>query len=451
MAKKIVTKTAYHACNLSFYSLCLSGLIWQVTQISVNFFKFDVLKDINVVMPEEVNDTDTVLYVCFDNSEILSYKKYLNILNVTAKNKRLFGKKLDYPADKTNRIVSMNINQRFIITLESNTMFDIVYRESVEEFIIGIKYCYMLPKTEKHVISKSHLVNVTLAYVSLGQRLPLFDYRRLQTIGGFQSINHTHDIDIASYTFSIERLAWPYIENCVDYNKNNLTNRLRIITLCTNLAIMNDSIKLYEKNIVRRRKLKYLYYHIAYETKYRNAKEYERQCYKQYQNFDCIQLVFFTKVTAPKESIDLRGGQLILRKGDSNDASFIIKSKARIDNIDYVTYILGALGFWLGFSFIGINPIPHILSVNGQEQDGGQKDSDIKVQNRMLYIKMNILMKKMEDEKQKNEHSQELLQQKIFAMESKLEKYQDLERTMNTRLNEIEVSLVRKRDRILTK
>lgn len=34
-----------------------------------------------------------------------------------------------------------------------------------------------------------------------------------------------------------------------------------------------------------------------------------------------------------------------------------MESKPRIDNIDYVTYIFGALGSWFGFSFIQLNPV----------------------------------------------------------------------------------------------
>ena len=43
-------------------------------------------------------------------------------------------------------------------------------------------------------------------------------------------------------------------------------------------------------------------------------------------------------------------------------------SKPKIDDIDYVTYILGALGSWFGFSFIGINPIPYLLEMPGREK-----------------------------------------------------------------------------------
>lgn len=36
----------------------------------------------------------------------------------------------------------------------------------------------------------------------------------------------------------------------------------------------------------------------------------------------------------------------------------------RIDTISYVTYILGAIGSWIGFSFIGINPIPNFIKID---------------------------------------------------------------------------------------
>ena len=48
-------------------------------------------------------------------------------------------------------------------------------------------------------------------------------------------------------------------------------------------------------------------------------------------------------------------------KQSDYDPSFAAESKLRIDDIDFVTYILGALGPWLGFSFLAVNPIPYLV------------------------------------------------------------------------------------------
>lgn len=56
-------------------------------------------------------------------------------------------------------------------------------------------------------------------------------------------------------------------------------------------------------------------------------------------------------------------GTLKLNPAEDTEPSFVIKSKPRIDNIDYVTYIFGAFGAWLGFSFISINPVPYLFQI----------------------------------------------------------------------------------------
>ena len=47
--------------------------------------------------------------------------------------------------------------------------------------------------------------------------------------------------------------------------------------------------------------------------------------------------------------------------GPSNVPSQRIVSRPKIENIDYMTYILGALGSWIGFSFIRLNPVNKFL------------------------------------------------------------------------------------------
>ena len=57
-----------------------------MTQISVNFFKFDLIKDINVITPEENTQMEKIVYFCFENYQILQNEKYKNILIQKYKN-----------------------------------------------------------------------------------------------------------------------------------------------------------------------------------------------------------------------------------------------------------------------------------------------------------------------------------------------------------------------------
>ena len=58
-------KLKFLLCQFIFHSFCISGLLWQITQISVNFFKFDTIKDINVFTPEDLLSQDKIAYICF--------------------------------------------------------------------------------------------------------------------------------------------------------------------------------------------------------------------------------------------------------------------------------------------------------------------------------------------------------------------------------------------------
>lgn len=47
----------------------------------------------------------------------------------------------------------------------------------------------------------------------------------------------------------------------------------------------------------------------------------------------------------------------------TNQPSCNLTSKTRIEKINLTTYISGALGSWIGFSFAGINPVPFFAQV----------------------------------------------------------------------------------------
>ena len=81
------------------------------------------------------------------------------------------------------------------------------------------------------------------------------------------------------------------------------------------------------------------------------------------------------------------------------DASFSVISKPKIDDIDYVTYILGALGSWIGFSFIGINPIPHLFEKEGVNYAISHKSCHSNIK----FIRRELIQSKRESIKMKQE------------------------------------------------
>lgn len=108
-----------------------------------------------------------------------------------------------------------------------------------------------------------------------------------------------------------------------------------------------------------------------------------RLCESKYQRFECNSVSHYTSFE--REPIRVSNDIRIVVKTDS--PSFIIQSKPRINHIDYITYVFGALGTWIGFSFLTINPIPYLMKLNpastatvtsNKDEDIDQKFVDIK-------------------------------------------------------------------------
>lgn len=52
---------------------------------------------------------------------------------------------------------------------------------------------------------------------------------------------------------------------------------------------------------------------------------------------------------------------VMLMPRKSQDPSIRVISMPKIDQIDYVTFILGSIGAWLGLSVLNLNPVSFIL------------------------------------------------------------------------------------------
>lgn len=362
MKKKQVNKITFVTSTYIFRSLCLSGLVWQITQISINFFQFDIIKDINVVMPEDSVEVKKVLYICFENSELLSYGRYIDMLESKGKTSGMFkrlSEQKDFISGKLLILQKLTIAERFSISNNITTILDdsvMGFFDDTVQFILGSKMCYQTQiLTDGPEILKTFLTNVSSIGVSKSHRLPLFDNRRLLSLSYFGSQNTSIEISLTSYTFSLQRSASPYVEHCIDYNQTRYRSRLGAIVTCENQKVLTKN-QLSDLKIIRRSER-----NSNYTINYISKKE-SRKCPDVHKNLDCHQIVYITSASSPK-TIFGETGTLKLNLVEDTEPSFVIKSKPRIDNIDYVTYIFGAFGAWLGFSFISLNPVPYLLEI----------------------------------------------------------------------------------------
>lgn len=376
MAKKSVSKFTYHITTTFYRTLCLCGLLWQVTKISINFFHFDTIKDIKVLMPEEISDTESVLNVCFENDEIIRRWEYPEILGVNNTFYKL--SELDQKWIRSDIVLNMTVKERFNSIPKIPELFhEIRY---IEEYLLGPKYCFQITRLKDIVIRAIPLSQVRSASFSRGKKFPLFDHRRLLTLN-MRVHSGTYNTDIRSYAYHMENLEWPYQDNCKRYT--DLVpgrDRLRAIVTCANLISMSRDEMLYGNIPITRNISSFEMYRINATV----SEEDEDKCEKRYPNLDCSYTVHLTEASDPKYVMKPSSYPLglYLTTGDGSDLSFVIKSKPRIDNIDYVTYVLGSLGAWLGFSFVAISPIPYILKIRtiGIENSRGTCTVDCKAQ-----------------------------------------------------------------------
>lgn len=107
-----------------------------------------------------------------------------------------------------------------------------------------------------------------------------------------------------------------------------------------------------------------------------------RECESRYISVDCQWKHVFTRSSI--QIIDttkwkFREPPYYLHISTNHDyaPSNVIVSKPRIDHVDYVTFIFGCFGSWLGITFIRVNPIPFIFSVDESGGHGNRSKSNI--------------------------------------------------------------------------
>lgn len=141
--KKKVSKLTFHLVTISYHCLCLSGLIWQITQISINFFKFDVIKDINVVMSDELWKMSRVTYICFPNHNIFDEKKYSDSFDRRSKFDRRISRLSMFKMDDGSKQMFSKyskIEERFAISPQVSDIYSIRDLSDTDEFIVGYSF-----------------------------------------------------------------------------------------------------------------------------------------------------------------------------------------------------------------------------------------------------------------------------------------------------------------------
>ena len=421
MGKFIVSSLCYQFLSIIFHSLCLSGLIWQVAQISMNYFKYETIKDINVIMPEEVKDADRVLNLCFENDAILDTDKYVDLLTRTPKLAYLLPRK-DEKLQKRNFLSMIRVRERFDITKENILMKKpFTSTPTPVTFIIGLMFCYQVALADAEgakgkgnvPISHNDLSDATELYVSFSSSLPYFDYQRLQTLTNFIGVKKDGawekvDYDARSFFYVTNRLEWPYSDECVDYvERYGYADRLNAIADYDNIARIEEEKSLSKYKVFTKNDTMFLNASVLLKMQFTldGASVYDKM--------DCHRKAYFTVVDRVVSYKDVKPMPVLnIGATKSADPSFIIESKPRIDDIDFVTYIFGALGTWIGFSFLALNPVPYVVRVNeGPSPENNNQTNQVmsegpslelnRLKNRISTLEREKIVIKSESRKQK--------------------------------------------------
>lgn len=386
---KVIPKPIYLSLNIFVYTLCLSGLIWQIIEISIRYFSFDVNKNTVFTMPSTEEQSKTVLYKCFDAHENLIENKFrikmlqkfmkheihIDIVKgIMQKNNRGY---------KRDAINYLTIDERFQVSKNNSILFS--NSRNATDFIIGDKYCFVNNKWSEQVLKK-FLGPIESIYVSKAVWLPYFDYKRLHRIDRVGTANESVYILVTSSSFTTKLLEWPFIDTCIDYGKyyDTPTQELTMEN-CRNNISMNGVGQLS------------FHYLSLYNGSFNNytvfpGTDYFSNCEEMYTKPDCYHKFYLTKFYLPKiNQLSYKEPIMIISMDFDIDPSFVIESNASIQIIDFITYILGALGAWLGFSFISINPVPMMFTV---ENYSINHENSINTNDRNLF-RQNIALKNM--------------------------------------------------------
>lgn len=244
---------SYSVGNFFYYILCFCGLIWQVYQISENYFKFEAIKDISVLSPDESSVQKRVIYYCFKQSGIVDTHKYVDMikrdkqLSKSLQRSDVYESNLKYFIVISRRIgVRFNINRDYVNIFRTNSKilapsvdfdtededdslgFDLGYQNIGfnYEFMIGDKYCYSFNTTLNLVLKSAALVNVSSFEISIGTYGTPSDVRRFIAVDNNVSVKNI--VMVTSYSIDMYKLAWPYDDRCMDYG----THRADVIADC---------------------------------------------------------------------------------------------------------------------------------------------------------------------------------------------------------------------------
>lgn len=407
--KKNVGRSCFFFSQFVYRFICFIGCTVQITQISFNYFKFQVNSNIQLSMPGK--EKMKALNICFPNHQVIDYWKYQEIVTTKIS-------KGEIPFNLTDEefIIQsyLTIKERLKITFDVDQLFKLDSPPQFSrKFIISEYICYqMYTKGVKELetewgfhhltnvlyadykIMSILLQNVTKVYVLVAQRPFMEFFLKIKIRYYWKSFFQYY---AKANSYKIGQLEWPYVDNCINYPRHGFKDKRDAISSCINeksLATFGKVARLKEYD-----NLTAVDYPMAYFPWHEDGNKsvlFSSECSKMYYQPDCEHETTFTSTRIALDPLfnDLQHFYLTL----SDNPSYDIQSQPKIENVDYVTYIFGALGIWFGFSFFLINPINYFLQ---STKDQVTTEFRFDYQQQINYLKRNlrlIIVRSIENE-----------------------------------------------------
>ena len=278
-------------------------------------------------------------------------------------------------------IQSMTMQERFDVAIRGN---EILGNENVTELIWRRYHCYVLRNVGiiDYRMKHSYVKDATYVRFQLSRSFPEIDLAMHRVFDDLKTDSNYAQLE--SNTYFIHKLPFPYIDNCVNYGTLGMRNQRFAMQQCVIAGEKNRSNR-YPNNAIAPNEHKIL--------RYRQANDnftLDKECRKKYEGYgDCYNELVFTQIFSER-SESTNTGYIAIWVDYGHLASYNINSKPRIDPIDFMTYILGAFGSWLGFSFLGCNPIPFFLKTQGEENGKRLRSGEDNVAVARLRSRVNV-------------------------------------------------------------
>lgn len=190
--------------------------------------------------------------------------------------------------------------------------------------------------------------NVSMIYAVLTPRdtLPWTEIYMVP-IQKYSRFNHSlYFFTLSGESYQNERLQSPYVDNCIDYSKLGFFDRYDTINSC-----INDLLMLYTNRTYRRK----IFLH-GVDMKSIDDSKNRTICTKLYHYSDCNRENVFTHISPKRMESEYGYNYMDFNLRPSDKPSFEIRSQAKIEDIDFICYILGTIGIWLGLCFVDFDP-----------------------------------------------------------------------------------------------